>query len=213
ERLAPSLGRPSSRQGTTWPSDAGAYAQPRQEPPKGSRGYPLQRSRRPTWKSADRGRDAGSCDAPFESGARSGIGVERDPKRVATAGQRRLDAAQRHVQGCGDLRHGKVEVVVEGDRGSLDRVEAPERALERVAIRRGDGCIQDRGAVQLRERDLEGMAAARPPQLIDARENDEPPQPRLELRRVAQTRQALPGSEQRLLDGVASEVGVPQRQP
>ena len=67
--------------------------------------------------------------------------------------------------------------------------------------------------MELGERDLDGMAATRPPQLVDARADDESSQPRLELGRVAQTRQALPGSQQGLLDGIASEVGVPQRQP
>ena len=64
-----------------------------------------------------------------------------------------------------------------------------------------------------RERDLEGMSATRPPQLVDARAHDEAPEPRLELGRVAQARQPLPGSQQGLLDGIASEVGVSQRQP
>ena len=67
--------------------------------------------------------------------------------------------------------------------------------------------------MELGERDLDGMAATRPPQLVDARADDESSQPCLELGRVAQTRQALPGPQQGLLDGIASEVGVPQRQP
>ena len=95
--------------------------------------------------------------------------------------------------------------------GAPFRFEAPERAIQEVAI--GDRASRSRR----RPRRREARARLRSPPAPTARDvetgiDDEATQPGIEPVGIAQRRQVPPGSDEPVLDRVARELGVPKDQ-
>ena len=120
------------------------------------------------------------------------------------AGLRRptRDAEQR-----GDPGERQIEIEVQDHDRTLLRFEPGERAIEQVAIGDRAGVIEHLGEVQWRELDLHDAPSSFARQ-IDAGVRHQAVQPVVEGRGITQPRQAAPGPDQRVLDGVLGEIRV-----
>ena len=95
------------------------------------------------------------------------------------------------------------------DERSVLGLEVAERPLDEVAIREVSGRIGCRRAVPGQQ--VRGERPAPPAaEFIKRRMHEEAMQPGIESIRITQARQIAPGSDERVLDGVLSEIPIPQ---
>ena len=140
-----------------------------------------------------------------------------DPRASASRAARRavgrvvesgFDGARGDAEGLGDLGHGQPDVEVEDHDRPLLGLQAPEAALELVAV------CQRVDAVVGRRFGPDHPDFRRPatlvPTLIGAGVDEEPTEPRLEPIRIAQSGQLSPCMDERLLDGVLGSLPVAQ---
>jgi hypothetical protein len=120
-----------------------------------------------------------------------------------------VSGPDRDAEDLGDPVEGKVKVVMEDDyRPMVDR-QAAEAALEFVAIDDGPEGVIRRPLVERQKPEI-GCPDPVFPALGVAGAHEEPVRPGLEAGRVAQSREVLPGGEQRLLRRVLGEIEVAQ---
>jgi pimeloyl-ACP methyl ester carboxylesterase len=121
--------------------------------------------------------------------------------------QSRLDRTDRYPEDVGDPSQRQIEVEVQDDDGSDLRFEAGQRPLELVAIRDQRGGVERRRIVGRRQLDLDHASLALA-DLFETGVGHHGVQPVVERARIAQPRQAAPGPDERLLDGILGEVRV-----
>jgi len=113
--------------------------------------------------------------------------------------------------GLGDFGKRQPQIEVEDHGGSMLRLQAPEAALELVAVCHRSGRIVH-GRFGPDDLDL-----CRPPSsmtaLIGACIDEQPTKPCIESLRVTQARQFTPGVDECLLHGILREMGVAEDQP
>ena len=113
------------------------------------------------------------------------------------------------AEDVGDLVERQVEVVVQHHHRTMVDGEAPEAALELVAIDDRAQAFRHLRLVCREEADVR-RPASRPASLGVAGAHEEPVRPGVKARRVAELRKVSPDAEQRLLRRILGEVGVAQ---
>ena len=109
----------------------------------------------------------------------------------------------------GGLGQGQAEVVVEDEDRALLRRQAPEAALERIALDDGDVVVSLGRDVEREDANVVRHAAT-PSGLPIAGVDEEAVQPGVEALDVSKRRAAPPGEDERLLDGVLREPEIAQ---
>ena len=123
-----------------------------------------------------------------------------------------LDRPDGDAERCCRLRQRKCEEEAKDDHSTLLGLELRERMIEKVAIRDHRRGVGDGRMVEGCELHLDD-AAASPSGLVEAGIHGESVEPGPEPVRVAQPGQVPPGSDHRILDGVARELRVPEDEP
>jgi hypothetical protein len=106
----------------------------------------------------------------------------------------------------GNLWDGQAKVEVKDNGGSLTGLQPAKAAGELVVVVDGSDVVARHG-LEPDHPDLNGLAHL-PPSLVCAGVDDEPMEPRVPALGIAQFREALPGTDDRVLDGVFGHVSV-----
>jgi len=123
-----------------------------------------------------------------------------------------LDRPDGDAERCCRLRQRQREEEAKDDHGTLLGLELGQRMIEEVAIRERRRRVADGRMVEGGELHLDDPAASAP-HLVEAGIHGESVEPGPEPVRVAQPGQVPPGSDHRILDGVARELRVPEDEP
>jgi hypothetical protein len=118
-----------------------------------------------------------------------------------------LRSPQRDTHRRGGIRERQAKVVVKNDDRAVFGIEVADAALDQIPVGRSRLGVGHRGRMDLGKLDLDDSSLDSP-ELVAAGVEEEPVEPCLESVGVAQGGQVPPASDERLLDGVFSEVGV-----
>ena len=117
--------------------------------------------------------------------------------------------SDRDAEGLGDLVKRQIKVVVEDHHGAVFDGEAPEAALELVAINDRAQALRFLRLIDWQEADVR-CPAVRSASFGVAGAHEEPIRPGVKARRVAKLRKVSPDGQQRLLRRIFGKVGVTQ---
>ena len=120
--------------------------------------------------------------------------------------------AQRDADGGRHLGQRHAKEVMQDDDRAVARIQTREGVLEHVAIGDLAGHVGRGRKIDGRQIDLDDATSPSPDE-IEAGMDDQPVQPGVETIRVAQARKVAPGADERVLDRVPCEFGVPDDQP
>ena len=126
----------------------------------------------------------------------------------------RLRGPERNAERGRHLRNRLADIDMEHDERAELGIEPPQGGIERFALR--DVAFEISGMAEVidvdRQLDLNGstpLAAGQP----EARTHGQAMDPGLESIGVAQARQVPPRRDQRFLDGIPSQLGIPKDEP
>ena len=100
---------------------------------------------------------------------------------------------------------------MQGDDRAVTRIEAPQSGVHELAVGERTGVVGMRGRVDRAQLDLD-RAPAPASQEVETSVDDEAMQPGVEPVGISESRQLPPGADERLLDRVARELGVPENE-
>ena len=139
------------------------------------------------------------------------IGKHCRPHRGERVVQPGLGCSQRNAEGRRHLGQRHPKEVVQDDDRAMRRIEAPKRAVEKLAIGEVTGHVGHGRRIERRNLDLDGPSPF-PANEIEAGVDHEPMEPGIEPVQVAKARKVSPGTNQGLLNRVSSELRVPNDQ-
>ena len=119
----------------------------------------------------------------------------------------RFRSAHRDPEHGRDLREREIEIEVEDDDGPGFGLEARERPVQLVAVGDPSGVVVSERLQDRLDVDLDHPPLSTPDE-IDAGPDNEAVEPVVKRRGFTQPRQAAPGPDERLLDGILGEVRV-----
>src|SRR5262245_26782837 len=98
-----------------------------------------------------------------------------------------------------------------GNDCAVTRIKTPQRGIDELAVRERTCVVGIRRRIDRAQLDLH-RAPSPAPQEVEADVDGEAMQPGLEPVGIAKSRQVPPGADERLLDPIARELGVPEDQ-
>jgi hypothetical protein len=101
---------------------------------------------------------------------------------------------------------------MQGNDGSMARIEAPERRVKEIALGKRIRVVGHGYGVDRRELDLDRAPATAPTE-IETRVDAQSLQPGADAIRIAKPGQIAPGTDQALLDRILGQVRVAKDQP
>ena len=110
-----------------------------------------------------------------------------------------------------DLGQRHPEEVVQRDDRSVRRIETPERRVHQLAVGERARDVGLRGGIDGGELDLDRSPSPAPGD-VETGVDGQSMEPGVEPLGIAKSRQVAPGADERLLDGVARELRVPEDQ-